>query len=268
MLAMSSRPCPALRRLLLLSAAVAAGLLLQLPNSSAADPAEPAPTCVITRGPNGSVSHFIWRDPSHILSQSRSWVGEARWGNFLFEDVTGGGRVEQIGKDVLDPGGHLLYLPGNEWILNDTYPKTERRLQTPHLYHVASGRRFDLGHFHLPPEYTGEWRVDTHPRLNRAATVVCIDAPHGDEGRQLHLIDIRGVLARGGSVDAAAAGGTPAAPAAGRPSRMASIVRSKPINTSAHSSGVMVTTCLASFAIDARSVRRGYGRPVMGRTRF
>ena len=164
--------------------------------------------------PNGSVSHFIWRDPSHILAQSRNWVGETRWGNFLFEDVTGGGRVEQIGKDVLDPGGHLLYLPGNEWILNDTYPKTKRRLQTPHLYHVASGHRFDLGHFHLPPEYTGEWRVDTHPRLNRTATVVCIDAPHGDEGRQLQLIDIRGVLARGGGVDAAAAaGGTPESPA-------------------------------------------------------
>ncbi len=146
--------------------------------------------------PNGSVSHFIWRDPTHILAQSRDWLGETRWGNFLFEDVDGGGRVEQIGKDVLDPGGHLLYLPGNEWILNDTYPKTERRLQTPHLYHVASGRRFDLGHFHLPPEYTGEWRVDTHPRLNRAATFVCIDAPHGDEGRQMRLIDIRGVLAR------------------------------------------------------------------------
>jgi hypothetical protein len=148
--------------------------------------------------PNGSVSHFIWRDPTHILAQSRDWLGETRWGNFLFEDVDGGGRVEQIGKDVLDPGGHLLYLPGNEWILNDTYPKTDRRLQTPHLYHVASGRRFDIGHFHLPPEYTGEWRVDTHPRLNRAATVVYIDAPHGDEGRQMHLIDIRGVLAQAG----------------------------------------------------------------------
>jgi len=151
--------------------------------------------------PNGSVSHFIWRDPTHILSQSRDWVGETRWGNFLFEDVDCGGQVEQVGKDVLDPGGHLLYLPGNAWILNDTYPKTERRLQTPHLYHVASGRRFDLGHFHVPPAYSGEWRVDTHPRLNRAATVVCIDAPHGDEGRQLHLMDIRGVLARGGDAD-------------------------------------------------------------------
>lgn len=144
--------------------------------------------------PNGYASHFIWRDPRHILSQSRNWLGEDRWANFLFEDKPGGGEVAQIGKDVLDGGGHLLYLPGNEWILNDTYPKTAERLQTPHLYHVASGRRIDLGHFHLPAEYKGEWRVDTHPRLNRAAEFVCIDAPYRDEGRQLHLIDIRQVL--------------------------------------------------------------------------
>ena len=77
---------------------------------------------------------------------------------------------------------------------------------------VHSNRRFDSGHFHMPPEYTGEWRVDTHPRLNRAATCVCIDAPHGDEGRQLHLIDIRGLLARGGKAGRAA----PARAAAGR----------------------------------------------------
>ena len=86
--------------------------------------------------PNGYASHFIWRDPRHILSQSRHFDGESGWGNFLFEDTDGGGDVRQIGAGVLDPSGHLSYLPGNEWILNDTYPKTKRRVQTPHLYHV------------------------------------------------------------------------------------------------------------------------------------
>lgn len=139
---------------------------------------------------NGYTSHFIWRDPGHILAQSRHFLGNDQWGDFLFEDKPGGGQVKEIGHGVLDPSGHLSYLPGNEWILNDTYPKGSARMQTPHLYHVKSGRRVDLGHFHLPKAYTGEWRVDTHPRISPDGRYVCIDAPHNDEGRQLHLIDI------------------------------------------------------------------------------
>ena len=139
--------------------------------------------------PNGYASHFIWRDPKHILSQSRHYSGNDNWADFLFEDIDGGGDVKEIGHGVLDPSGHLSYLPGqdNEWILNDTYPKGKTRMQTPHLYHVKTGRRIDLGHFHLPKTYTGEWRVDTHPRVSPDGRYVCIDAPHKNEGRQLHL---------------------------------------------------------------------------------
>jgi hypothetical protein len=139
--------------------------------------------------PNGYASHFIWRDPNHILAQSRHWLGNSAWSNFLFEDKEGG-KVEQVGLGVLNGSGHISYLPGNEWILNDTYPQGPQRQQTPHLYHVATNRRFDLGHFHLPRVYTGEWRVDTHPRFSPDGRLVCIDAPHKGEGRQLHLIDI------------------------------------------------------------------------------
>lgn len=143
--------------------------------------------------PNGYASHFIWRDPTHILSQSKNWLGNATWSNFLFED-TEGGKVEQVGRGVLDGSGHLSYLPGNEWILNDTYPQGKERLQTPHLYHVGEHRRIDLGHFHLPKLYAGEWRVDTHPRFSPNSRYVCIDAPHEAQGRQLHLIDIGGIV--------------------------------------------------------------------------
>ncbi len=139
---------------------------------------------------NGYTSHFIWRDNHHILAQSRHFDGNDKWGNFLFEDVDGGGDVREIGRGVLDPSGHISYLPGNRWILNDTYPKGESRLQTPHLFHVASGRRIDLGGFRLPPQYSGEWRVDTHPRFSPDGRLVCIDAPHPGEGRQLCLLDI------------------------------------------------------------------------------
>lgn len=143
--------------------------------------------------PNGYASHFIWRDPRHILAQSRNWLGITQWSNFLFEDREGG-TVEQVGAGMLDGSGHVSYLPGGQWILNDTYPQGPNRLQTPHLFHVATQRRIDLGHFPVPPQYTGEWRVDTHPRFSPDSRYVCIDAPYQDQGRQLHLIEIAGLL--------------------------------------------------------------------------
>jgi len=51
-----------------------------------------------------------------------------------------------------------------------------------------------LVHFLSPPEYTGEWRCDTHPRSSRNGRMVCIDSPHNG-GRQLYLIDISGIIA-------------------------------------------------------------------------
>ncbi|QDT96173.1 hypothetical protein [Gimesia aquarii] len=142
---------------------------------------------------NGFVSHFIWRDPSHILAQSKATPESRSWGDFLVRDVAQS-KLEEIGKGILDSGGHLTYLPGNEWILNDTYPKGKERIQTPHLYHVERGKRIDLGHFPSPKVYTGEWRVDTHPRFSPNSRYVCIDSPHKNEGRQLHLIDISQIV--------------------------------------------------------------------------
>ena len=133
-------------------------------------------------------------ETARISSRSQSiLMAMTTGGIFCFEDVDGGGEVREIGHGVLDRSGHLSYLPGNEWILNDTYPNGAARMQTPHLYEVSTGRRVDLGDFHLPPIYKGEWRVDTHPRLSPDGNHVCIDAPHEGEGRQLHLIDIRQV---------------------------------------------------------------------------
>ena len=143
--------------------------------------------------PNGYASHFIWRDAAHILSQAKGWLGNDQWGNFLFTDKDSG-IVEEIGKGVLDPGGHFTYLKNNEWILCDTYPKGVRRVQTPHLYHIKTNRRTDIGEFQSPREYAGEWRVDNHPRASRDERCVCIDTPDGGNGRQLHLIDIQGLL--------------------------------------------------------------------------
>ncbi|MBS1871846.1 MAG: hypothetical protein JSU00_01435 [Acidobacteria bacterium] len=137
--------------------------------------------------PYGGTSHFIWRDPSHVLA----WALHPSHGErfYLYEDRSGG--VEVVGETVMTVNGHCTYLPGNRWILNDTYPDKER-LQHLYLYEVASGRRIPLGDFHSDPVYTGEWRCDLHPRFSRDGTKVTIDSTHAGNGRQLYLVDISG----------------------------------------------------------------------------
>jgi Tol biopolymer transport system component len=139
---------------------------------------------------NGLTSHFIWRDPRHILAFSEQPAHGRRF--YLFEDADAGS-TEAVGPDRMTQDGHCSYLPGNRWIVNDTYPDADR-MQKPYLYHVAEDRVVPLGGFRSPPEYTGEWRCDTHPRVSPDGRFVAIDSPHSGEGRQLHLIDLAGIV--------------------------------------------------------------------------
>ena len=139
--------------------------------------------------PYGKTSHFIWRDPKHILAWS--WHPSQGDAFYLFEDGTD--RVEVVGKGTMTRNGHCTYLPGNEWILNDTYPDKERK-QNVYLYNVTTGKTMPLGHFYLPPEYAGEWRCDTHPRFSPDGRNVVIDSAHAGNGRQMYLIDISAIV--------------------------------------------------------------------------
>jgi len=139
--------------------------------------------------PYGKTSHFIWRDPEHILA----WAWHPSHGNafYLYEDGTE--RVQVVGKGIMTKNGHCSYLPGNQWILNDAYPDQERK-QEVYLYDTATGKTVSLGRFHSPPEYQGEWRCDTHPRFSPDGRSVVIDSPHGGNGRQMYLIDISTIV--------------------------------------------------------------------------
>jgi hypothetical protein len=140
--------------------------------------------------PTGDTSHYIWRDPRHILAWSSQAQGD---GYYLFEDRPGGS-VEQIGKGVMLPeDGHCTYLPGHRWILCDTYPDRQR-YQHVYLYDIARNRRVPLGDFYQPPKYGGEWRCDTHPRYSPDGRSVVIDSPHAGQGRQLYSIDISALV--------------------------------------------------------------------------
>ncbi|MDG2470907.1 MAG: hypothetical protein P8M80_16625 [Pirellulaceae bacterium] len=141
--------------------------------------------------PSGYTSHFIWRDPEHVCMWTRP-VGK-KAGFYLMKDKTP--TIEPVGADVMTLNGHNTYLPipKSPWILNDTYPDKNRN-QKPYLYHVPTKTRVWLGEFHLPVDYRGEWRCDTHPRSSHDGRIVCIDSPHTGAGRQLHLIDVSGVI--------------------------------------------------------------------------
>lgn len=151
--------------------------------------ANPDGTELSVLDPHGKTSHFIWRDPRHIFA----WAFHPSHGSgfYLFEDRTGS--VVRSGPGMKPQDGHCTYLPKNRWILCDTYPDP-MRLQHPYLYNIMTDTPYPLGHFRSPPEYTGEWRCDTHPRFSPDGRKVVIDSPHGGNGRQLYLIDISKIV--------------------------------------------------------------------------
>ena len=101
----------------------------------------------------------------------------------------------RAGRPRRHAGGRSLHLSARQRVdLERHLPGRAAPCRTRTCYEVATGRRVPLGHFHSPPEYTGEWRVDTHPRFSPDGKKVVIDSPHGGHGRQMYLIDIAGIV--------------------------------------------------------------------------
>ena len=139
--------------------------------------------------PYGKTSHYIWRDPKTILV----WMEHPSHGSkfYLVDEPTG--KVEVFAPEKMPVNGHASYLPGNRYIVSDTYPDA-RRLQHIYLYDTKTGALHELGAFESPREYTGYWRCDTTPRYSPNGRKIVIDSPHGGTGRQMYLIDISGIV--------------------------------------------------------------------------
>jgi hypothetical protein len=153
------------------------------------------PTRVFTLGIDGDdlrllsargASHWTWRDPAHVLIWGSN--GNAYQ---LYQDDGSGEPKETLWKA---PNGHHTYIPGthDEWLIADTYPYGANRDQVLYLFHVPTHRFVLLGRF--SSKYAGEWRCDSHPRLSRDARRIVIDSPHGGNGRQQYLVDIRPIV--------------------------------------------------------------------------
>jgi len=136
----------------------------------------------------GHTSHFIWRDPEHILA----WARHPSHGDAFYVFRDGTQDVEVIGKGVMTLNGHCTYLADTNWILNDTYPvaRGEGSVQELYLFNVERGERIEVGEFAAFSAYTGEWRCDLHPRSSPDGKLVTIDSAHGGNGRQVYLLDI------------------------------------------------------------------------------
>ncbi|NRA38907.1 MAG: hypothetical protein HRU15_12250, partial [Planctomycetes bacterium] len=133
---------------------------------------------------SGHSSHFYWQDDKSILIFTKP--RDKEHGFYLFDARTG-----LYSLVIDDPhNGHCVYLPGNQWILNDTYPIGNERRQNLYLYHVATGKRIELGSYPAPEAYCGEWRCDLHARFSRDGKKVLFDSAHGGNGRQQYLIDL------------------------------------------------------------------------------
>lgn len=165
-------------------------------------------TRLFTAAPDGSdvrlladddlVSHFDWRDERHLLAWVRRPLAagyadedarDYRDGFYLIDAATG--EATLVGAATLTRDGHSSYSPDRRWILTDEYAGRDH-MRTLILYHVADGRRVDLGRFYSPPELAGEIRCDLHPRWNRDGTAVCFDSAH-QGSRQMYVLDVRNI---------------------------------------------------------------------------
>ena len=128
------------------------------------------------------ISHFTWRDNDHISMWREN-------GYKLYKDNQSGNE-----EKILDAtNGHISYLPGNNWIISDTYVDKNGD-QNLFLFHIPTGKIVPLGRFKTLGYTSGEFRCDLHPRQTRDGKKLIIDSTHGGNGRQQYIISIENFL--------------------------------------------------------------------------
>lgn len=138
---------------------------------------------------SGMVSHFIWRDPKHLMA----WSEEPETGKAYHLYTDQSEAVEVVGGEVFFRDGHCTYSPDRKWILTDTYPDKNNMHQLL-LYNIAEKRLIELAQIYRPKPADDEWRCDLHPRWSRDGNKITIDAMYLDGRRQVHLLDLSGIL--------------------------------------------------------------------------
>ncbi|MFA5240017.1 MAG: hypothetical protein WC476_09985 [Phycisphaerae bacterium] len=139
---------------------------------------------------NRMVSHYCWRDTSHLLAWARKDLCGDRY--LLFTDKTP--HVEIFGEDIIDMhgDGHPSFSPNGRWLITDTYPGRDRK-RALLLYDTLNRNLFLVGQFFSPWQFNDTTRCDLHPRWSPDGNWIAIDSAHTYR-RGLYLIDVKGLL--------------------------------------------------------------------------
>ncbi len=105
-------------------------------------------------------SHFDWLDGNKLMITAK-YEGKT-YCHVLF--TVGKDNYERLGKGLLDYDGHGTFSPDGKWMITDTYPDNKFHEQKLFLMDMKTQAVLPLGRFVEPPEFTGEWRCDLHPR--------------------------------------------------------------------------------------------------------
>jgi len=130
------------------------------------------------------ISHPIWRDDRHIMVWGPN-AGEIHYQLYNVDT----GQAQAVGTDVLTENGHMTYSPDGKWMVSDTYPDKRTNIRMLFLYHLESGKRYDVAALATDPDLGKENRCDLHPRWHPDGKAVCIDSIHEGE-RQLYIVDV------------------------------------------------------------------------------
>lgn len=156
-------------------------------------------TAVITANADGSdmyllsdygvQSHYYWLNAKQIaiysdgkeLSCSRGWAN-----NYILTDQTHEGYIMADGYFVFD--NHMSFSSDRKYMLADSYPNPENRMQPLGIYSVEKNTFVQIGNFYSMPNSTTDVRCDLHPRWNRSGDMITFDSTH--EGfRGIYAID-------------------------------------------------------------------------------
>ncbi len=132
----------------------------------------------------GMLSHVAWQDDTHVMAWARL-PNESSDAQVIFEDGTD--RMQIVGEKTITSDGHPTWGPDGTWFLSDTYPNRSR-MTTLYRFDLPSGRN-ELARLYHPFRFSGDQRVDLHPRLNRSGTRACFDAVV-DGSRALCTMDL------------------------------------------------------------------------------
>lgn len=132
-------------------------------------------------------SHCCWLNEDEILAYCE-YMGET--GYFRFKEKTQNASLYSQLLPVMD--GHPSVSPDRKYLVTDTYPD-KSRMSYLYLYSIESDRLIRLGRFYQPLKYTGEIRVDLHPKWAKDGKSIFFESGHSGV-RKLYQMDLRKLL--------------------------------------------------------------------------